>query len=55
MISIVFIYNSKKALTEQNEDHLDFIRNESWSIIERLRRKKKMENYFATMLEDFRH
>ena len=43
----------KKNLIEQNEEYLDYIKNEEETIIEK-NLKKLMEAYFSTMFEDVR-
>ena len=44
----------KTILMEQNEEHLDHIKNQEESVIERFL-DKKMEQIFAVMFEDVRH
>ena len=44
----------KKLLFKQNEEFLDYKRDQEESIIERIL-DKQMEAYFATMFEDVRH
>ena len=41
-------------MNEQNEDYLDFIKNEEESIIEK-KINKQMEKYFVTLFEDVTH
>ena len=44
----------KNILLEQNEQYLDYIKNEEKSITEKIA-NKQMDQYFAVMFEDVRH
>ena len=48
------MFGVQKVLLEQNEEHLEYIKNEEESIIERIV-NKYTEHYFATMFEGVGH
>ena len=48
------MFGVQKVLLEQNEEYLDYIKNEEESIIERIV-NKYTEQYFATMFEGLGH